>query len=192
MLSLRQDNLPEKGILWNLQNSQKWKILSQLPCKEGFSLMKTESTCSSEGHRGARPWRKAGHREWGRWQTIMICPESSGLTHNDVQIATLFVHTRMKSLNRETGGSIQSTSNIAAAGGRVSVPPSWHNRHQQCHLPSSSFLHAPCSQQALGPAPPHTELQVSFRSRSQQCLPRLRASLHPSVGWPLTPLLWGG
>ena len=70
-------------------------------------------------------------------QMFTVAPESSGLTHICVQIATLFVHTRIKSLHRETegGGRLVYTApfTLQASGGRASLLPG----HPGLHPPLS-------------------------------------------------------
>lgn len=99
----------------------------------------TVSTHSSWGHTQARPGRlasRAEDRSDDKWQRV---PESSGLTHNYVQITSLLVHTRIKLCNRKqraVGGRTHSTSITSRSpGARALALPLYHSLYQQSHFP---------------------------------------------------------
>lgn len=107
---------------------------------------------------------------------ITISPESSGLTHNYVQIKTLFVHTRIKWLHRDRGWwevGIHSTIHVMGFR-RQSV---YHK------LPSKA---TPLLLPAMWP-----QLQGCLPPVTVQRPPCLRVFSQSSRPWIFTPPMWG-
>lgn len=119
-----------------------------------------------------------------------ISSESSGLTHNYTQVKTLFVHTRIKLLNRKTmvvGAGLHSTSFTSwSLGG--SINPTIASPNFTSNTTFSSSLSNSYSQQAPGMA--HTSTQVLRGLHPHSCYilvpTHLTVLLHSSVHWILT------
>ena len=119
-----------------------------------------------------------------------IQPTSDLILWGEVQITTLFVHARIKLLNRETEG-----------GGRLAYTAPFTSRRQSITPtmvppPSSSSSLLKCPLQSAGPCPTLTSTHVLprfFPPLSQYRAHHVwkRLSLHSSTHWALTWLLRG-
>lgn len=102
-------------------------------CKQKAHVALRVTYRQDVGDSKAEIWKAENGDDTG----AQISSESSGLTHNYTQVKTLFVHTRIKLLNRKTkvvGAGLHSTSFISwSSGGSINLPLQ-HKLYQQYHF----------------------------------------------------------
>lgn len=146
--------LPGEDILWSLQNSQKWKIISQLLCKEDLTYVKTESTQSSWGSCIGKTLETGQQKS--RKQRMQVTTNDHGQCHNYIQVKTLFVHTRINYVTekqRVVGGWYTQHLIYITVFRRQSINPTIVSQPllaMPFSLPPPS-LHVSCSQKAFRP-----------------------------------------